>query len=125
VVFYYPSNIPGTPGHNWADAIAMATPIAHKGVVAGSKVVAATLLDMLTNSKIIKDAWDYHKNVQTKEVKYTPFVQPGTPPAVHLNQRTMEEFRPKLKKFYYDPAKYKTYLEQLGIRYPQLEKKGI
>ncbi len=125
VVFYYPSNIPGTPGHNWADAIAMATPIAHKGVIAGSKVVAATLLDMLTDDKIIAQAWDYHKNVQTKEVKYIPFVQANTPPAVHLNQKTMDEFRPKLKKFYYDPTKYKTYLEQLGIRYPQLEKKGF
>jgi aminobenzoyl-glutamate utilization protein B len=124
-VLYYPSNIPGTPGHNWADAIAMATPIAHKGVVAGSKVVAATLLDMLTDPKIIAAAWDYHKNVQTKDVKYIPFVQPNTPPAVHLNQKTMDEFRPKLKKFYYDPTKYKTYLEQLGIRYPQLEKKAF
>lgn len=28
------------PGHNWANAIAMATPIAHKGVVAGANVQA-------------------------------------------------------------------------------------
>ena len=35
----------------------------------------------------------------------------------------MDEFRPQLKKYYYDPSKYKTYLEQLGIQYPQLEKK--
>ena len=122
VVFRYPSNIPGLPGHNWADAIAMATPIAHKGVVAGTKVVATTLVDMLTNSKIIADAWDYHKNVQTKEVKYIPFVQTDTPPAIHLNKKTMDEFRAQLKKYYYDPSKYKTYLEQLGIQYPQLEK---
>jgi aminobenzoyl-glutamate utilization protein B len=44
----YPSNIPGLPGHNWTDAIAMATPIAHKGVTAGAKVVAMTVLDLLT-----------------------------------------------------------------------------
>lgn len=125
VVLRYPSNIPGTPGHNWADAIAMATPIAHKGVVSGSKVVAATLLDMLTNEQIIKDAWDYHKNVQTKEVKYIPFVQANTPPATYLNKKIQDEFRPQLKKYYYDPTKYKTYLEQLGITYPQLEKKGF
>ena len=87
VVFRYPSNIPGLPGHNWADAIAMATPIAHKGVVAGTKVVATTLVDMLTNSKIIADAWDYHNNVQTKDVKYIPFVQTDTPPAIHLNKK--------------------------------------
>ena len=125
VVLRYPSNIPGTPGHNWADGIAMATPIAHKGVVAGSKVVGATLLDMLTNPAIITSAWDYHKNVQTKEVKYVPFVEANTPPAIHLNKKIMDEFRPQLKKYYYDPTKYKTYLEQLGIQYPQLEKKGF
>ncbi|WP_210464240.1 amidohydrolase [Rufibacter roseolus] len=124
VVLRYPSNIPGTPGHNWADAIAMATPIAHKGVVAGSKVVATTLLDMLTNPRIISDAWDYHRNVQTKEVKYTPFVEANTVPATHLNKIIQETYRPQLKKFYYNPKKYKTYLEQLGIQYPQVEKKG-
>ena len=102
----------------------MATPIAHKGVVAGSKVVAATLLDMLTNPKIIADAADYYKNVQTKDVKYIPFLEPNTPAAIHLNKQIMDEFRPQLKKFYYDPTKYKTYLEQLGITYPTLEKKG-
>jgi aminobenzoyl-glutamate utilization protein B len=122
VVLRYPSNIPGTPGHNWADAIAMATPIAHKGVVAGSKVVATTMLDMLTNPKIISDAWDYHRTVQTKEVKYTPFVEANTPPAIHLNKKIQDEFRPQLKKYYYNPKKYKTYLEQLGINYPQVEK---
>jgi aminobenzoyl-glutamate utilization protein B len=40
ITLRYPSNIPGGPGHNWADGIAMATPIAHKGVIAGAKVQA-------------------------------------------------------------------------------------
>jgi aminobenzoyl-glutamate utilization protein B len=30
----------------------------------------------------------------------------------------MEEYAPKLKPFYYNPTKYKSYLEQLGIVYP-------
>ena len=30
----------------------------------------------------------------------------------------MERFRPELDKPLYDPAKYKTYLEQLGIEDP-------
>ena len=99
----------------------MATPIAHKGVVAGSKVLACTLIDMLTNPKIISDAWDYFKNVQTKDVKYIPFVTDSTPPAIHLNTNTMAKYREQLKKYYYDPTKYDTYLEQLGIKYPQLK----
>ena len=125
VVMRFPSNIPGTPGHNWADAIAMATPIAHKGVVAGAKTLSATLVDMLTDPKIIADAWDYFKNVQTKDVKYTSFVGANDPPAIHLNKKIMDEFRPQLKNFYYNPSKYKTYLEQLGIQYPQLQPKGF
>ena len=43
----YPSNIPNLPGHNWSNAITMATPIAHKGVTAGSKVIAMTMIDLL------------------------------------------------------------------------------
>src|SRR5262249_585989 len=38
VTLRYPANIPNVPAHNWAAAIAMATPIAHKGVTAGAKV---------------------------------------------------------------------------------------
>ena len=123
VVFRYPANIPGTPGHNWADAIAMATPIAHKGVVAGAKVVSATLIDMLTDPEIITAAWDYHKNVQAQETQYTSFLDKDTKPAIHLNEKIMQVYRPELKKYYYNPSKYKSYLEQLGIEYPQLEKK--
>src|SRR5215813_11761605 len=43
---FYPANIPNLPGHNWANAIAMATPIAHKGVLAGAKVMALTMVDL-------------------------------------------------------------------------------
>ncbi len=33
----YPANIPGTVGHHWSSGIAMATPIAHKGALAGAQ----------------------------------------------------------------------------------------
>jgi len=34
----------------------------------------------------------------------------------------MKQFRPQLEKFYYDEAKYDTYLEQLGVTYPTVKK---
>ncbi|WP_138991119.1 amidohydrolase [Larkinella sp. C7] len=120
VVLRYPSNIPGLPGHHWSNAISMATPIAHKGVVAGAKAEAMTLLDMLLKPEIIKNAWDYYTKEQTKEIKYTPLISPKEYPAVYLNREIMTKFKPELKKYYYDPTKYKTYLEQLGIKYPTL-----
>lgn len=118
VTLNYPSNIPGGPGHNWANGIAMATPIAHKGVVAGAKVQAMTMLDLLLHPELVQKAWDYYHNVQTKDAKYKSLLRPEDKPAIWLNQKTMEEYRPRMKAFYYDSSKYDTYLQQLGIKYP-------
>jgi aminobenzoyl-glutamate utilization protein B len=118
VTLRYPSNIPAGPGHNWADAISMATPIAHKGVTAGAKVQAMTILDLVMRPELVTDAWDYFNNVQTKATKYVALMRPEDQPAIWLNEQTMAKYRPEMKKYYYDPSKYKTYLDQLGIKYP-------
>ncbi len=120
IVLTYPSNIPNLPGHHWSNAISMATPIAHKGIIAGAKAEALTLLDLFLKPELIKDSWDYYNNEQTKEIKYTPLVGPKDNPAVFLNKEIMTKFKPELTKYYYNPAKYKTYLDQLGIQYPTI-----
>jgi aminobenzoyl-glutamate utilization protein B len=122
VTLNYPSNIPGGPGHNWANGVSMATPIAHKGVVAGAKVQAMTMLDLLLHPELVQKAWDYYNNVQTKDIKYKSFLRADDKPAIWLNQKTMDEFRPRMKALYYDPSKYDNYLEQLGIKYPTVAK---
>ena len=116
----FPANFQAGPGHTWANAIAMATPIAHKGVVAGAKVQAMTVLDVLLRPEVVSQAWDYFRNVQTKNTTYTPLIRPQDTPAIWLNEETMAKYRPALKKYYYDPTTYKTYLEQLGIKYPTI-----
>jgi aminobenzoyl-glutamate utilization protein B len=118
VTLRFPSNIQAGPGHSWANAISMATPIAHKGVIAGAKVQAMTVLDLLLHPELIAKAWDYFNNVQTKEVKYKSFLRPDDKPAIWLNEKTMATYRERMKQFYYHPEKYDTYLEQLGIQYP-------
>jgi len=125
VVLSYPSNIPGGPGHNWANGIAMATPIAHKGGVAGAKVQALTLLDILLTPQVVTDAWAYFNDVQTKDQKYTAFITATDEPATFLNADIMERYRPLMKPYYYDPSKYGSYLEQLGITYPTVRAKPI
>ncbi len=118
VYLMYPANIPNLPGHSWANGVAMATPIAHKGSTAGAKVQAMTALDFLLKPELVTQAWDYFRNVQTKEVKYESFLSPNDQPAIELNAEKMQKFLPELRKLYFDPTKYKTYLEQLGIKYP-------
>ncbi len=120
VVLRYPSNIPNLPGHHWSNAISMATPIAHKGIVVGAKAEALTLLDLFTDPKLIEANWSYYKNEQTKDTQYIPLIGEKDNPAINLNKDIMARFKPQLQKFYYNPAKYKTYLEQLGITYPTL-----
>ena len=118
VTLSFPANIPGGPGHNWNKAIAMATPIAHKGVTAGAKAYAMTVLDLLMTPSVLENAWDYFDNVQTNGQDYVSLLRPQDEPAIWLNRDIMEEFRPQLEPYYYDPSRYDTYLEQLGIEYP-------
>jgi aminobenzoyl-glutamate utilization protein B len=118
IVLRYPANMPNLPGHNWANGIAMATPIAHKGTVAGAKVQALTLFDLMVKPTLLASAKAYFTDVQTKDVKYTPFLRATDKPSIWLNKATMEKYQPELKKYYYDSSKYSSYLEQLGIHYP-------
>ena len=114
----YPSNITGGAGHNWNKGIAMATPIAHKGATAGAKVQALTLIDFLLQPALVQQARDYFDK-QTADRQYTTFLRPEDEPAIWLNRDIMERFRPQIEALHYDPDRYDTYLEQLGIDYPQ------
>ena len=116
----FPANIAGGAGHNWNKGIAMATPIAHKGSTAGAKVQALTLLDFLLQPEFVQQARDYFEN-QTQDRQYTTFLREQDEPAIWLNRDIMERFKPQLEELYYDPTRYDTYLEQLGIEYPQIE----
>lgn len=123
VTLGYPSNIPGLQGHHWSNAVAMATPIAHKGVVAGAKAEAMTILDFLVKPELVDQAWEYFRNEQGMKQEYIPMVTEEDSPAIYLNKEKMDEFKEDLKKYYFDEKKYDSYLEQLGIEYPTLRKK--
>ena len=125
VTLSYPSNMSGGPGHNWANGIAMATPIAHKGAVAGARVQARTLLDLFLDGETVEAAWTYFNDVQTAETVYTPFISPTDQPAIWLNEEIMARWRPEMRPYYYDANRFSTYLEQLGIEYPTIRTRPI
>jgi aminobenzoyl-glutamate utilization protein B len=72
--------------------------IAHKGLIAGAKAQAATAIDLLL---------------------YEPLIGPQDNPPIEWNREKMVRFRPAMRQFYYDPARYVTYLDQLGVQYPK------
>jgi aminobenzoyl-glutamate utilization protein B len=118
ITLRYPANIPGASGHHWSSAIAMATPIAHKGCTTAAKVHAMTMIDLLLKPALVQQAWDYFNTVQVKDTKYVPLVRPDDKPPTFLNEKIMAQYREQMRPFYFDPTKYKTYLEQLGVPYP-------
>lgn len=121
ITIRYPSNIPDLPGHNWSNAISMATPIAHKGGVAGAKAMAMTMIDLFTRPELLAAAKSYFTDVQTKDVKYKPVLR-DEKPYIELNADIMAQFRPQMKPLYYNPSKYKNYLDQIGVKWPSIQK---
>ena len=98
VTLRYPANIPGGPGHNWANGVAMATPIAHKGVVAGAKVQAMTMLDILLHPETRATRPGITSTTcRPRTTKYKSFIRDGDKPAIWLNKKTMEKYRPQMK----------------------------
>ena len=125
ITIRYPSNIPNTIAHNVTAAMAMATPIAHKGVMVGAKAVAMTVLDMMTTPQLLVDAKHYFDTDQQKYDHYDPMLTATDVPAIHLNDDLMSKLRPLMEPYYYDAGKYDTYLDQLGIKYPNPPINGI
>jgi len=98
----------------------MATPIAHKGATAAAKAHAMTVIDLLTKPELLV-ACQAAFAEQTKDVKWQSLIPVGTAPPVKLNREKMDRARPQLQNLRYDPSRYRTYMEQLGIKYPTLQ----
>ena len=103
----------------------MATPISHKGANHGSRVIALTAIEVLSRPDLVEEAWAYHGEVTTKDYTWESLLPEDTEPPIFLNADKMERYRPLLEPLKYDPARFDTYLEQLGIVYPVLEKPGV
>ena len=120
VVLRYPGNIPGMIGHHWSSGIAMATPIAHKGASRGSQGPRHDCARPAAAPRVARSgAAILHRADQGTQWK--SLIPEGTKPPIDLNKEKMERFHPLLRKLRYDPAKYGTYMEQLGIKYPTLK----
>jgi aminobenzoyl-glutamate utilization protein B len=80
-----------------------------------------TALDLFTKPELLKAAREYFAE-QTKTTTWQSLIPLDAKPPIELNRDKMERFRPELEKLKYDPSRYSTYLEQLGIKYPTVTK---
>ena len=95
----FPSNIPGVPFHHWAAAVAEATSIAHKGEVVGAKVMAGSIIDLLTHPAILAKAKETFKE-EIAGATYRSLLPPDQKPPVELNAAEMAKYRDLMKPHY-------------------------
>lgn len=99
VKFYYPANIPNVNSHHWAAGVSLATSIAHKGAVAGAKVMAASVVECLKNPEVVAEAKRVFKQ-EIADANYKSLLPPDQKPPVELNRATQEKWRSELEKHY-------------------------
>ena len=95
----FPSAVPGVQAHHWTAGITPTMSIAHKGAVVGAKVIAASVLDLLTSPELRAAAKKQFEE-DTKEMKYFSLLPPGAKAPLDLNREMMEKYRPEMRKFY-------------------------
>lgn len=95
----FPANIPGVPFHHWAAAIAEATSIAHKGTVAGAKVMAGSIIDLLTKPDLLAKAKETFK-AEVAGSTYRSLLPPDQKPPVDLNADEMAKYRDQMRSHY-------------------------
>ena len=95
----FPANVPDVPFHHWAAGIAEATSIAHKGTVAGAKVMAGAVIDLLTHPELLARAKEtFRKEVQGST--YRSLLPADQKPPVDLNLDEMAKYRDQMKAHY-------------------------
>lgn len=99
VKLYFPATIPNISFHHWAAGVPLATSIAHKGAVAGAKVMSASLMECFSNSAVIEEAKRIFKE-ELDGVQYASLLPRDQKPPVDLNRVAMEKFRPLLERHY-------------------------
>jgi aminobenzoyl-glutamate utilization protein B len=97
----FPASVPGIGYHNWQAAVTPTSTIAHKGMVAASKVLAGAVLDLLTKPELVKAARAEFDKV-TAETKYFAVLPADAKPPLDLNKETMDRYRPAMRQFYLD-----------------------
>jgi aminobenzoyl-glutamate utilization protein B len=118
----YPGNIPGMTGHHWSSGIAMATPIAHQGANHGARVIAMTAIDVIADPALLAAAKQYFTEVTTKDYQWASLIPLDARPPIDINRERMARFRPLIEPLVYDPSRFATYLEQLGVAYPTVRR---
>jgi aminobenzoyl-glutamate utilization protein B len=95
----FPASVPGVEYHEWHAAVTPVSSISHKGQVTGAKVLAASIIDLMTDPDLVKKARAEFE-VESKKTPYFSLLPADVQPPLDLNRADMEKYRPEMRKFY-------------------------
>ncbi len=102
VTLRFPARVPGSPGHHWTVAAASKTPIAHKGLTAGAKVLALSAFDLLTQPGALQKIRDEFSELAAKR-PYKKFLPADAKPPLGFHTELMNKYRGAMEKYYLNP----------------------
>jgi aminobenzoyl-glutamate utilization protein B len=95
----FPASVPGIQYHEWKAAVTPVSSISHKGQLAGAKVLAASIIDLITSPELLRKARAEFE-VESKQTPYFSLLPPDAKPDIDLNRGEMEKYRAEMRKFY-------------------------
>jgi aminobenzoyl-glutamate utilization protein B len=95
----FPSSVPGIEYHEWKAAVTPVSSISHKGQVAGAKVLATSIIDLMTSPELLQKARAEFE-VESKRTPYFSLLPPDAKPDLELNRVEMEKYRADMRRFY-------------------------
>jgi aminobenzoyl-glutamate utilization protein B len=70
----------GIPGHSWMNVAASGTGIGHKSLIFASKIIAASVIDLLTKPELLKEAWEEQNRRTLGKIYKSPLPVDAKPP---------------------------------------------
>jgi aminobenzoyl-glutamate utilization protein B len=95
----FPASVPGIGYHEWKAAVTPVSSISHKGQVAGAKVLAASIIDLMTSPEVLQKARVEHE-AELKKTPYFSLLPADAKPDLALNRVEMEKYRAEMRKHY-------------------------
>ncbi|MCC6776596.1 MAG: amidohydrolase [Hyphomicrobiales bacterium] len=95
----FPASVPGIGYHEWKAAVTPVSSISHKGQLAGAKVLAASIIDLLTSPELLQKARAEHEG-ELKRTPYFSLLPPDAKPDLALNRVEMDKYRAEMRQHY-------------------------
>ncbi len=95
----FPASVPGIGYHEWKAAVTPVSSISHKGQVAGAKVLAASILELMTSPELLQKA-RAELEAELRKTPYFSLLPAEAKPDLALNRVEMEKYRAEMRRYY-------------------------